>query len=89
MKVKFTQKLAMHLNGGDEFSQLNYDIFADGKPTGIVRVTRTDGSPNYLKTADGFHCGDESFDILEARGVGMEAWLTNHLPAQEPTGESA
>ena len=82
--VKFTQQMSMHLNGGSKFSELHFNIFADGQPTGITRRTRTDGSPHYYKTIDMFTDGNETFDVLATRGTGMEAWLTAHVaPRQE------
>ena len=80
--MKFTQKMSMHLNGGSKFSQLNFDIFADGKPTNLTRVTRTAGSPKYLKTVDVISDGESRFDVLQTRGVGMEKWLTEHVKVQ-------
>lgn len=86
---KFTQTLTMHMNGGSKFSQLNYDIFADGKPTGIKRYKRTDGSPRYLITDDVFKCGDDKFDNLAARGTGLMEWLESHIaPPGEPASET-
>jgi len=90
---KWTQKMSMHLNGGSEFSQLNHDVYADGEPTGIVRVTRTSGSPKYLKTVDKLCDGSEEFDVLATRGVGMEDWLNARMlarvEAKEQRAESA
>ena len=77
--MKFTQRMMMHLNGGSEFSQLNYAIFADGKPTNLSRVTRTGGSPKYLKTVDVISDGQSEFDVLATRAVGMEEWLKSHV----------
>lgn len=81
--VKYTQQMVMHLSGGSKFSQLNYRIMADGVDTGIVRVTRTDGSPRYMKTADEFHAGDDVFDVLKTRGVGMMDWIIAHTPERK------
>lgn len=81
--MKFTQKMSMHLNGGSKFSQFNFDIFADGKPTNLHRVTRTGGSPKYLKTQDIISDGELQFDVLATRGVGMEQWLSEHVKVTE------
>jgi hypothetical protein len=91
----WTQQMVMHLNGGSKFSQLNYDLFRDGENTGIVRITRTNGSPKYLNTIDKFidsADGDSEFDVLATRGVGMKEWLEGQIakrlaaqPEQEHT----
>lgn len=81
-KPVFTQKLHMHLNGGSKFSKLIYDVFRDGQPTGIVHARTTNGSPKYLITDDALGKGDEVFDILATKGVGMQEWLEAH---SEPT----
>jgi hypothetical protein len=78
-EAKLTQHMTMHLNGGGEFSELHYEIHADGKPTGITRRTRTDGRPKYRITADEMHCGDECFDILATKGAGMIDWIESRL----------
>jgi len=85
MSSKWTQQMALHLNGGSKFSQLNYNVFCDGQNTGIVRVTRTNGSPDYLKTIDKLVLGDEEFDILATHGVGVTEWLEAHKPNPEAT----
>src|ERR1051325_6120682 len=86
----WTQSMTMHLNGGKEWSQLNFAIFCDGKPTNIVRVTRTSGSKTgYLKTVDEFQCGEDTFDVLATRGAGMIAWLEAHRPIESPSDPSA
>lgn len=75
----------MHLNGGSEFSELHYEIFADGKPTRITRHTFTDGSPRYVKKADVLRYGEDEFDILATRGVGMQEWMEAHtIKLSEP-----
>jgi hypothetical protein len=84
MSHTWTQKMAMHLNGGSEFSELVFEIYIDGKPAGITRHTRTNGSPSYLKTIDQLVCGDEVFDVLAARGAGMTDWLNAHAPGRDP-----
>ncbi len=86
----WTQKLALHLNGGSKFSQLNFELFRDGKPTGIVRITRTSGSRSgYLKTVDEIQNGDATFDILATRGAGMIAWLeAQSVRSREDSGKS-
>jgi hypothetical protein len=85
MKPVLTQRIKMHLNGGRNWSESHFDILADGQPTGIRRVKRTNGSPRYLLTQDTFHAGGDVFDVLETRGNGMEEWLLAHLPAKEAT----
>lgn len=82
-KPKLTQTLKMHLNGGKKFSRLVHAVLADGKDTGITRIVETSGSPKYLKTADEFHKGEEVFDVLATKGVGMEAWLLDRIPKEE------
>lgn len=77
--MPFTQTLKMHLNGGSKFSSLVYDVMRDGKPTGITRSKRTNGSPQYLIEQDVFVAADQSeFDNLKARGAGLTDWLEAH-----------
>lgn len=74
------QRMTMHLNGGRTYSVLQYEILADGKPTGIQRVRRTNGSPKYLIEVDTFvDANGEEFDVLATKGVGMTAWLEAHI----------
>lgn len=73
--MKLTQHMTLHINGGNKFSELHYEIKADGQPTGITRHTLTNGRPKYLKTTDVLVKGDERFDILASKGVGMIAWI--------------
>lgn len=87
--TKWTQRMALHLNGGSEFSQLNYEVCADGEPTGVMRITRTSGSPQYLKTVDEFHYGDQVFDVLKTKGVGLFEWLDAVLANKEAPIASA
>lgn len=82
-----TQTMTMHLNGGSKFSELRYKILADGANTGITRYTRTNGSPKYLKTVDALVNGNESFDILATKGVGMKEWLLAQIEKNKAEGE--
>jgi hypothetical protein len=88
--MKFTQQLTMHLNGGREFSELHYDILADGKRTNLKRHTRTDGSPRYLKTIDVIYEATKAddpaaqFDMLATRGAGLQEWLEAHVQLTDP-----
>ncbi len=84
-----TQRLTMHLNGGSKFSELRYEIDADGTPTGIRRLRRTGGSPRYLITDDFLWRGGESFDVLATKGVGMKDWILARLPGPAATEEGA
>lgn len=77
-KPKFTQQMTMHMNGGSKFSELHYAVYRDGVKTQIVRGVRTNGSPKYIKAYDIFRCGDETFDVLETKGVGLQDWLESH-----------
>jgi hypothetical protein len=81
-KPLLTQKMTMHLNGGSKFSELHYAIQADGEPTGLRRIQRTDGSPKYLITADLIMdaSGRDHFDVMATKGKGMEEWILAHLP---------
>lgn len=82
--MKFTQQLSMHLNGGREFSELHYNIFADDKPTTLKRLTRTNGSPGYIKTQDVIWDtarpdeADAMFDVLASKGVGLSEWILKY-----------
>jgi hypothetical protein len=80
---KLTQQMTMHLNGGSKFSELHHRIYADGVETNITRHKRTDGSPRYLITQDVFRCGDEEFDVMATKGVGMKEWLLAHVSPKE------
>ena len=63
--VRLTQIMTLHLNGGPDFSELHYDILANGKKTGVTRHKRTSGSPRYRITADEFHHGEDMFDFID------------------------
>lgn len=82
-EIKFTQRMTTHLNGGSEFSELHFAVFADDRPTPIMRVRRTDGSPRYRITHDVFICGEDRFDVLETKGVGLMQWLRGHVDSIE------
>ncbi len=86
-KPQFTQSMTCHLNGGNKFSQLDYEIKRDGKPCGVSRHTVTNGSPRYIKTRDVFVCGQDEFDVLATKGDGLLHWLeTVTAPSSaEPT----
>lgn len=87
--MKFTQKLSMHLNGGKTFSELQHNIFADGKATNLKRCVRTNGRPKYLKTMDVIWDATRpndptaSFDVLATQGVGMQEWLETNVKVTE------
>jgi len=83
IKPKLTQKMTMHLNGGNKFSELHFRVYADGKETQITRHKKTNGSPKYLITHDVFRCGDDEFDVMETKGAGMEIWLLSHVESAE------
>ena len=84
-KPSLTQQMTIHMNGGSKFSELHYQIYADGVPTRIRRCKQTNGRPEYLITVDVFSCGDDQFDNLAARGDGLEEWLLAHL--EEPIAQ--
>jgi phosphoglycolate phosphatase-like HAD superfamily hydrolase len=77
-KRKFTQHMVMHMNGGSKFSELHYDVYADGAKTSIRHFRATNGRPKYLITDDVFVCGDDRFDNLAAKGNGLMDWLEAH-----------
>ena len=57
---RFTQRMTLHLNGGDKYSELHYQILYKGELTGISRHTKTNGSPEYKVVADELHLkGDD------------------------------
>lgn len=72
---EFTQRMTLHINGGSDHSALHFDVLRNGLPTGIRRVTTTNGSPEYLKTSDRFISETAEFDILANKGQGMVSWL--------------
>ena len=83
---EFTQRLTMHLNGGSKFSTLDYAVYADGRPTPIVRGRRTGGRPKYLVTDDVFYCKacKAEYDVLAPGGrSGLPAWLEAHAGCEE------
>lgn len=73
-----TQRMTLHLTGA-KYSSCHYAIDADGKPTGVSRHTRTTGRPGYKITADELHFGEETFDVLAAKGKGMVDWVLARL----------
>jgi len=77
--IKLTQRLKMHLNGGSKFSSLVYMIYADGRDTGITRTTKTKGRPHYLIAEDTLSFGEETFDIMQTKGVGMKEWILERV----------
>jgi hypothetical protein len=84
--TEFRQQMTLHLNGGSKFSAFRYRILANGKETGIVRHKKTNGSPKYLITEDFFICGDERFDVMATKGVGLQAWLEAHATTEHEHG---
>jgi hypothetical protein len=79
-KPQWTQSMSMHQNGGSKFSQLNFRLYRDGKFSGIIRITRTGGSPKYLKTIDELQAANgETYDVLGKRGSGMLDWCEAHF----------
>jgi hypothetical protein len=83
-KPIFTQRLSMHLNGGHKWSSLSYDVFRDGKPTGIRRFRKTNGSPRYLITQDVLTHGNEEFDLMATKGADVAEWLEKHSQDESP-----
>ncbi len=82
-KPVFTQRLAMHLSGGSKFSKFDYDVFRDGQPTGIKHIRHTNGSPEYLITADVLVAkSGEIFDLKATKGDGYQEWLEAHSEEQ-------
>lgn len=73
-----TQRMTLHLTGA-KYSSCHYVIDADGKPTGVLRHTKTNGRPQYKIVADELHFGEETFDILKAKGRGMVDWVLARL----------
>jgi hypothetical protein len=73
--MKLTQRLTMHLNGGSKFSELHYEVLADGQPTGITIYRRTSGAPKYKITDYEIHYGEESLDVLTAAKGAMLPWI--------------
>jgi hypothetical protein len=70
--------MTMHVNGGNKFSELHYRIYANGVETPITHYRRTNGSPKYLITDEVFRCGEEEFDVMATKGVGLLDWLRAH-----------
>jgi hypothetical protein len=72
---QLTQRMTLHLNGGNKFSQLHYEVLANGEPTGVTIHKYTDGSPNYKYTGFFVRCGDEELDVLADRKTNIEEWI--------------
>ncbi|HSH45086.1 MAG TPA: hypothetical protein VK966_04480 [Longimicrobiales bacterium] len=81
VKPKLTQRMKMHLNGGSKFSELHYEILADGEPTGITLHECTDGRPEYRYTARELHHGDETLDLMAEDCPDPLAWIHERLNA--------
>lgn len=81
--TEFKQNMTLHFNGGSDFSSLHYEVTADGKPTDITRFTKTNGRPQYRKTEDKLICGDDVFDVLATKGVGIKDWLESHIKQEK------
>lgn len=75
-KPKFTQRMMMHLNGGSNYSFMNFEVLRDGKRTEITRCRTTNGSPKYEITSDKFQCGKDEFDVL--KDSNLQEWLRAH-----------
>lgn len=79
---ELTQRTAMHIRGSG-YSVIEFEIFADGKPTKIRRVTRTNGKAPYLKEVDSLvYCGEE-FNLLDRKGQSAAAWIEARLSREE------
>lgn len=76
---KLTKRMTMHLNGGSDYSVINYDVYADGKLTPIKNTVRTDGRPNYKTTVNVWTCGDEEYDLLKGNNHDLCEWLLKQL----------
>lgn len=71
--------MSMHLNGGDKFSQLNFRLYRNKVFSGIIRITRTGGSPKYLKTVDELQAvNGDTYDVLAKRGLDLN-WCESHF----------
>lgn len=79
-KPILTRRMTMHLNGGSKFSELHYEILADGQKTGITLHERTNGRPHYRYTARELHFGEETLDLMKPEGEDPEAWILARLP---------
>lgn len=76
---KMTRRMTMHLNGGSDFSELQYEWFADGNPTGIRQYVRTDGRPQYKVMVNVCTHGDEEYDLLKGDSHGLAEWVLKQL----------
>lgn len=85
---KITGEMTLHLNGGSKFSSLHYKVLVDGKETGINRLTRTNGRPNYKKISDELYFNDETFDLLKAKGQGIKEWILERFNPSRESGDS-
>jgi hypothetical protein len=87
--MKLTQQMTLHVNGGENFSELHYKVLADGKETGITIHKRTNGRPEYKYTAYEIHYGEETFDALAAHGKGMTKWIEERAKRGPPKSPSS
>ena len=94
MGERWTQRMTLHLNCGEDGTHLHYDVYCDGAKTPIFRRIQTNGRPHYKKTADLFCCGNHTYDMLrrEAHDPGElpnperpDAWL-ERMHSQEGDG---
>ncbi len=78
-------RLLCHLNGGSEWSEIQKTVTLDGDETEMVRITRTNGRPQYKVTVDVLTIGEDELDI---RKCTTDAEIFNWIWARlEPTKE--
>ena len=94
MGERWTQRMTLHLNSGEDGTSLHYDVYCDGAKTPITRHTKTNGRPQYKTVADEFHAGNFTYDVLRREAIDpgelpspekLDVWL-ERMHGQEGDG---
>ena len=73
-------RLLCHLNGGSKWSEIQKTVVLDGEPTEMVRITRTNGRPQYKVTVDALVFREDSLDIRKCTSdAEMFNWIWARL----------
>ena len=84
-------RLLCHLNGGSKWSEIQKTVTLDGDETQMVRITKTNGRPQYRITADVLVIGEDELDIRKCTtGAEMFNWIWAHLepPKEKPPAKA-
>ncbi len=75
MSDQIEQHLTLHLNGGEEFSEMHYVLWVGGKVTKITKHVQTNGSPEYKIMISELHFGDDTLDLLISSQNQLTKWI--------------